>query len=173
MTKIHNIPALINSGEVQRYHTNRHFARLGQTLSQHQWECAMLGLHFRPALPIEVLIDLLTHDVGEYFVGDSPYHFKLENPNLAAMQREIEDRTRHYLIEHEPEYLGSDWPAFIKFIDSLSAYLYMLRHKPQIKNREGFPEQLSDLRLRAIRLFGTNGDLQVNSLVQMWETHCS
>lgn len=59
-----------SAGYVERYHTLRHIGK--QTDAEHSAQAAVLLMMLHPTASVDLLKAVLTHDLGEWFVGDVP-----------------------------------------------------------------------------------------------------
>jgi 5'-deoxynucleotidase YfbR-like HD superfamily hydrolase len=147
---------LYRSGLVQRYHSNPDLARFGQTNAAHQWGVAALILKLHPMPSRDLIVAALLHDVGEIDTGDLASPFKRKYPEIADCHSAIE-------YQHRDETIGpllipcfmqlddteSDW---LRMCDSLEAFLFAKNHRPDILDRDGWPEQVLQVRETARRL---------------------
>ena len=84
------VQALRESSRVERFHTMPHHG--SYTLGQHQYDMAMLLLVLKPDASKQLLVAVLTHDVGERWVGDVPATTKRLDPELAKRLEALEAR---------------------------------------------------------------------------------
>lgn len=124
---IKQIKEVREGGMVERAHTLRHLGSYNN--AQHQWGAAMLYMQLRRGSvdPITLQV-ILTHDIGERWVGDFPAPAKWQfTPEAGA---ELAD------MEHETlTYLGFNWPLepdearWAKAVDLLEFYLWCLEQQ--------------------------------------------
>ena len=140
------------SGMVQRYHSNPDLARFGQTNAAHQWGVAALILKLHPNPSRDLIVAVLLHDVGEIDTGDLASPFKRKYPEIADCHSAIE-------YQHRDETIGQSFPElddaeieWLRICDSLEAFLFAKNHRPDILDRDGWPESVLEIRETARRL---------------------
>ena len=77
------LTALYNAGAVRRWHTNPHMAHVVDTIDGHSGRVAKMILLLHPAPSMALIRAALTHDDGEYAVGDIPGPAKSALPTEA------------------------------------------------------------------------------------------
>ena len=98
------------AGQVKRCHTLMN--SIPATVASHSWGVAMLILaHYRDAAGPRLLHAALTHDLGEYFVGDIPapaswtmrddVRQSIKKMEAEALVNLIDDNPMAYLTEYE------------------------------------------------------------------------
>lgn len=129
------------AGRVRRWHTNPHLAKTDDYVDGHSARVAVLALTLQPSLSRDAIIYAITHDHGEYAVGDMSYMVKISNPKIADTLADMEDDARHAL-----GFGGLDHPEemkVVKLADWLDAWLWMIHHEPHLCAREDWMQQLS------------------------------
>lgn len=105
------------AGQVQRTHTRLHHGSYSN--AEHSWHCVMLLLQLHPRPPIQLIEAVLTHDVGERWLGDTPRPTKDGAPIVKAAI----DRTEELALKHvglDASYsLDGEELAWLRAIDSL------------------------------------------------------
>tara|TARA_R110000782_G_scaffold2628_7_gene9994 strand:+ start:5965 stop:6432 length:468 start_codon:yes stop_codon:yes gene_type:complete len=134
------------SGLVRRWHCNPDLAHTAQSNAQHQWGCAILAIHLFPNNH-RLLIDAITHDVGEVGLGDVSGPAKWRDPVLKATIEAAESANFLRLELIEP--MKTDE---LSLIDRLEAYLWAERHAPHTMDGDGWPECLEDIKSMARHL---------------------
>lgn len=129
------------SGAVRRYHANPAMAHLGQTNADHQGRCVQLLLWLNPVAPAELIRAVAHHDVGERWAGDLPAPFKKAQPEVARAHAEVEASFRAGVFGEDPlDLLDARGHRWLKLVDALEAYAFMLTHAPRERDRNGWPE---------------------------------
>ena len=118
------------SSFVQRWHTDIHLARLGQTLGHHQWGVATLIAALHPNPSRDLLLVALTHDAGEVMTGDLPWGFKQSFPEVAEMVEEAGGAARDMMINRRLDLSETD-ARWITLADGLEAWLYVAVNMPE------------------------------------------
>lgn len=116
--------AFLEAGKVTRLHTVPHLQHYD--IAQHSWRMAMLlyALFPDPGPSKRLLWAVLTHDVAERWIGDTPTTIKWASPELTAALDNLEEQVNNFfgfkfkLIEKERRWL--------KALDLLELYLYCL-----------------------------------------------
>ena len=150
-----NAVKFYRSGFVQRYHQNPEMSPFGQNNGAHQWGVCTLLLILFPDVSRSLLINALTHDVGELDAGDLSKWTKEQNPELAKMHRDFESGCRFNIIgeplfDHSiPFHAEADrlW-----LCDKLEAVLFTATFKPDLITKRGWSEQIEQLRHMASKL---------------------
>lgn len=132
------------SGYVQRYHQNADLARFGQQNSAHQWGVAVLIMMLNPDASHCLIRAALTHDVGEYRVGDLSQPFKASNPDFAKKHSEVEDDYRQEIIGQDfAKDLNKNEISWLKTCDRLEAILFAFMHNPSLRQRRDWQEAIA------------------------------
>lgn len=134
----------------QRYHTNPHLARVGQTLADHAHGVASLIGQLHPSPSADLLLAALWHDVGEGVVGDLPSPFRRLHPQIAAMHARVEEVEADRL--RRPITLADEDEAWLRLADAAEAIIFCAHHKPELLSRPDWCEHLRDTITRAERL---------------------
>lgn len=124
---------LIRSGLVRRWHMNPDMAHSGETNAQHQWMVVSLILALNPQASRALLIEALWHDVGELRAGDLSAPFKRENPAIAMDHAVFEFQARREICGSFD--LTAQETLWLKMVDQLAAYLWMLIRAPHLAQR--------------------------------------
>lgn len=139
------------AGFVRRWHSNIHLVDTTDYDSGHQQRCTIMLLLFWPDASRASIIDTLTHDQGEVDAGDVSHPTKRKHPPLREILQLIEDESIR----------GQGFPvgevdelelARRKFLDLLDSYVWMLRHKPQLRAKVEWEEQREQLQKQACDL---------------------
>lgn len=146
---------IYRSGLVRRWHQNPEMSQFDQNDAAHQWGCAMLLLILHPSPSNDLLIYVLTHDVGEIDAGDLANPSKNRQPQLSEMLREFESRSRAETLgvrletrQHLKDY-ADDW---LWLVDKLEAVLFMLTFHPQLAQSRGWPGHIEEVIEKAVEL---------------------
>ena len=145
---------IYRSGLVRRWHQNPGMSQFGQNDAAHQWGCAMLLLILNRSPSNDLLIYVLTHDVGEIDAGDLANPTKNRNPELTEMLRQFEDQSRAETLgeletrQHLEDY-ADDW---LWLVDKLEAVLFMLTFHPRLAASHGWPDHIKEVRAKAVEL---------------------
>lgn len=126
---------LWRSGLVQRWHQNPEMAPTGQTNGHHQWGCASLLLHLNPMVSQNLLIFILTHDVGELDAGDLAGPFKREHPEFTERHEGVETMYRHDTLGGalvRDHHLSDRDLLWWRMVDRLEALLYVITYRPDL-----------------------------------------
>jgi 5'-deoxynucleotidase YfbR-like HD superfamily hydrolase len=124
-----------NAAQTRRWHTNADLSHTNDPVGAHSARVAVLALLLQPGLSRAALVAALTHDLGEYKVGDFPAPFKWANPEIADTLKEQEAAAvadMGFVLET----LTDDEAALIKLCDMLDAWLWMQHHVPHIAGRK-------------------------------------
>ena len=123
----------------RRWHANADLCDTDDPVSGHQCRVALLMLAFDPHVSREALIAALAHDQGEMRVGDMNGAFKAAHPDLMGFLDGAERRQRFAQGLEDFNLAGCE-RDLIEFCDRLDAFLWMLRHRPQIQTREDWQD---------------------------------
>jgi 5'-deoxynucleotidase len=134
----------------QRYHTNPHLARIGQTLADHAHGVASLIGLLHPSPSADLLLAALWHDVGEAVVGDLPSPYRRLHPQVAALHARTEELAAKAL--RRPTTLADDDEAWLRLADGAEAIIFCAHHKPELLSRPDWAAHLQDTIARAERL---------------------
>lgn len=140
--EVKNVFELIRSGRVRRWHTDTDMNGVVENNADHQWQVAMLLIYLNPDVTRGTLIHALTHDVGELRTGDMSYTVKRNNPDLAASVAEHESVEKRKIIEN----LTVCDSNLVKLCDWASAWLTMMRHRPNLRDRADWLRQRHEMR---------------------------
>lgn len=137
---MNNILKAWNAGFVRRWHTHPELCDTIDYDSGHQQRCVVLLLLFWPDATRESIIDTIIHDQGECDAGDLAGPAKARNPEVRTLLQAVEDES---IIEQG--FTGYNTTHFEhkrrKFVDLLDSYIWMLRHKPQLRLKIQWKEQ--------------------------------
>lgn len=121
------IEAILETGQVRRYHANPVMARALQTTADHSWGVAALILALHPNPSLNLIKAAIFHDSGERFAGDLPAPFKRRYPALAEEHSFIE-----YKLASEagvPDWsLTDEEHQWLKLMDRVESFIYMRLH---------------------------------------------
>jgi hypothetical protein len=125
------------SGFVRRWHVNAVMSRYDDYVCAHQGRCGQLVIDIFPDHSLNLLRAAVTHDMGEFVVGDLPAPFKRVGGAVVQQHAEIECRVRRaYQVDFG---LTDDDERRLKFIDGLDAYLFVCLREPREITRSGWP----------------------------------
>ncbi|MEY4863793.1 MAG: hypothetical protein RLZ51_1888 [Pseudomonadota bacterium] len=133
---------------VQRYHTNPHLARVGQTNADHAHGVASIIAMLHPEPSAALLRAALWHDAGERWAGDLPSPFKEEFPDVARQHRFAEQRLALRAAPLEPM-LTPDEESWLKMADGLEALFFAALHRPNLLERADWLKHMDDVLDRA------------------------
>jgi 5'-deoxynucleotidase YfbR-like HD superfamily hydrolase len=169
----------LEAGEVTRYHAAPSVCP--QTDAQHQWGVAIILHYLLDGLPVmsadrwAILLEGLSHDVGELFAGDIPATFKWANPAVGKASEEVEERFRRVETVVPPLALNQNWHrTVIKLADMLEGMHWTFQHEPKrvVWNRwwttilkllrseaaKALPERVYERAIAAVCAFGGCAD---------------
>jgi len=132
------IAAIFNAGRVRRWHKNPDMSWTDDYNDAHQGRVARILLALHPSPSIRLIAAALTHDDGEAGPGDMRGDAKRQWPELRDMVRKLEAETYFKLWKTPPvhESLSTPDREWLKFADSLDAYMWMIHKAPQLAARE-------------------------------------
>ena len=132
------LTALYNAGAVRRWHTNPHMAHVVDTIDGHSGRVA------------------LTHDDGEYAVGDIPAPARAAMPTSArAALDAIETAAREAIWGPDPVLTEAE-ALWLRYADRLDAYITAERAGAPM-DRDGWPDALGWIAATAVELGDANG----------------
>lgn len=137
---INDIIQLLQSGFSKRFHSNPDMADKADDLAQHQWSVAMILLFLKPDCSKELLVEALTHDVGEMVAGDLSYDFKINNKEIAELHKKLEVIYRNRIISTKELFFKDDINA-LQLSDWLSAYWWVGVKNPSLLYRNDWLDQ--------------------------------
>jgi hypothetical protein len=126
---------------VKRWHTNADLSWTVDYIGCHSARMALLAYKVKPSLRKELILAILSHDLGEYKAGDAPYPLKVNRPDVWEGVEEFENDYKTSLGFCFP--LSSEEKELLSLFDRLDAYLWVKLHKPDILEREDWLMQLS------------------------------
>jgi 5'-deoxynucleotidase YfbR-like HD superfamily hydrolase len=137
-------------GDVNRWHAhpNPKLRDAGDTIHKHSLRCCLLLMRLNPDFTRDMLAACIMHDAAETFTGDVPWGAKQGFDFAAALESE-EDDANEVLEAHIAEPHEHDW---IKFVDRLDAYLFVLQNAPKELKRAEWPYALDNILNAASRL---------------------
>jgi len=117
------------SGRVMRWHANARLAGTGDRLDGHHARVAQLIIEaMAPQQPsANLLIAALTHDAGEYAVGDLPGDMKRQMPDVAERHALVEECARDAIAGAFPELTESE-ATYLRWADRTDAFLWAQHH---------------------------------------------
>lgn len=130
---------LLQSGMSKRWHNNADMCNCADDLSQHQWSVAMIVMYLEPNFTKRLLVEALTHDVGEVIAGDLSYDFKINNPEVAKLHKIAEEKAKDKIFVGER--LTNREVDVLKFSDWISSLWWVALHKPALLSRHDWTEQ--------------------------------
>ena len=132
---------LFDAGRVRRWHTNPDLSWTEDYLDGHHGRVARLLLYLHPRPHVALLRAALTHDDGEWAVGDLAQPFKArlrrEAPSMLDYLELVEDNAADDLWEDavagpaDREGAQADDIAWLRFCDRLDAWMWAARWAPQ------------------------------------------
>lgn len=151
-----NIQSIFNAGRVRRWHMNADLSCTDDFNDAHQGRVARLILALHPNPRMLLIAAALSHDDGEFAAGDLAGDVKRANPNLYAALQNIEDEAVCEIWDlpnHETpcHVLPKEDLEWLKFADSLDAYMWMMHRKPALSARPDWTAQYQRLREFAIK----------------------
>jgi len=116
---------------VQRWHTNPHLARFGQTLADHCHGVALFVMQLHPNPSRQLIAAALLHDGGEHYVGDIPSPAKKRLP--PEVMAAINEAEAAAAVALDPDWFDADElekvdMVWLKLADMLEAYVYARHH---------------------------------------------
>lgn len=125
----------------RRWHANPDMCHTIDPVGAHSGRMGVLALQlFGATASRDLLVACLCHDLGESATGDVPQAAKRE-PALCGMLDVLEGRA---LSEMGMGYEISEADyRRLKYLDRFDAYLWTQHHRPDILNRDGWPEYLA------------------------------
>ena len=124
MVLLEQIREVREGGAVERAHTVPHHGSYNN--AQHQWGAAMLYLQLHPDPQMDTLSAILTHDLGERWVGDIPAPTKWAKPELKKVLSEMEQDCLDHLGLDDADLLEEEEARWLKAVDLLDLYLWTL-----------------------------------------------
>lgn len=150
------LTALYNAGAVRRWHTNPHMAHVVDTIDGHSGRVAKLILLLHPAPSMALLRAALTHDDGEYAVGDIPGPAKAAMPPVVRDALDaIETAARGAIWGPDPVLTEAE-ALWLRYADRLDAYITAERAGAPM-DRDGWPDALGWIAATAAELGDANG----------------
>jgi len=123
------------SGRVLRWHTNPRMAGTGDRLDGHHARVAQIILQFHHDPSVALLRAALTHDAGEFIVGDLPGDMKRQMPDVAERHALVEAVARDTIAGVFPDLSESD-QTWLRWADRLDAYLWASWHDEDMATTE-------------------------------------
>lgn len=161
---IKNIMQIWNSAWSRRWHSNPDMSDTADNLAEHQWTVAMIALHLKPDCSKELLVEALTHDVGEMVAGDLSYDFKINNPEIAEMHKKAENEARGEMMDM-PIISGEEL-SILKISDWLSSLLWVAKANPDLLNRQDWVDQIQYFKFESLK-YGASQALKINTIISM------
>lgn len=133
------LTALYNAGAVRRWHTNKHMAHVVDTIDGHSGRVAKLILMLHPAPSMALIRAALTHDDGEYAVGDIPGPAKSAmSPAVRAALDAMETAAREAIWGPDPALTDRE-AKWLRYADRLDAYIVASSAGAPM-DQDGWPE---------------------------------
>lgn len=119
-------------GDVNRWHSHpsHKLRNSGDTIHKHSARCGILLAWLNPSAPASMINDCLHHDAAETITGDVPYGAKRGSVTFKAALDGVEEVAFTILGIRQPTCC-----PWIKLVDNLDAYLWMLEHDPALKEK--------------------------------------
>lgn len=149
-----SIAEVYAAGNVRRYHANPQLAHICQTNADHQGRCVQLLFALHPEPSADLIRAVAHHDVAERWVGDLPYFFKQQNPEVAQQHAQTEAAISTEKVGPIMRRLTATDRDWLTFIDRLEAWAWCALHHPIEAQRNGWPEQRHNLQIAAELLGG-------------------
>lgn len=124
----------------RRWHANPHLRASGDDLASHGGRMAILALMFWPDASRELIVQCITHDLGEGVTGDIPWG--APNKDHDAEADALDDMGMAFGV-------GIADQCRVKFLDGLDAYLWARHHSPALMFREDWTAQREKLLAQA------------------------
>jgi 5'-deoxynucleotidase YfbR-like HD superfamily hydrolase len=140
----------------RRWHTNPHLGHTGDTLASHGGRMAVLALMLWPEPDANLLAQCVTHDLGEYKTGDTPWNA----PKNRQGEFDALKAMGMYYVKLDPR---------LKLLDMLDAYLWARHHAPHLmghKDWQGQREKMLALAFDigvSLDVFNLGGDDAANN----------
>lgn len=152
-----DLRAIERAGRTRRWHSNADLCDTSDPVSHHAGRVARIICALWPDASAALLRAALIHDDGEAGAwGDVPYDAKRDMPPaMRAEMNEAEDDAI-FALWGEPPFLSESENRLLKFADRLDAYMWAQRHRPDILDRDGWPEDRAWLVANAIAM-GVSG----------------
>lgn len=130
---------LYRAGRVRRWHTNADLSHIDDYIDGHSGRVARLCAFLWRDCSADLLRAALSHDDGEWAVGDMPATAKRQYPDIAGriLTREIE--AREYIWGDYPDLTNTEYDR-LHFADRLDAYMTAARHAPHVMSDGDWPE---------------------------------
>lgn len=126
------------ASHIRRWHANPALAHIPDTLGGHGGRMGILALQiWGDGASRELLAACLCHDLGEYATGDVPKPAKAD-PTLRSALTRLEDAALHKLGMSYS--LSAEDQRRLKYLDVLDAYLWCELHRPDLLDRDGWPD---------------------------------
>lgn len=135
--------------DVNRWHSHpsRKLRNSGDTVHAHAARCCILLLDLHPTASAQLIASCLMHDAAEGWTGDVPYNAKHRWPMLTSALAWAEtDVEMQVGVTTPATQKDRDW---IKLVDRLDAYLWMLDVAPEEAASFEWQECQRDLLARA------------------------
>ena len=136
---------------VRRWHTHPLLADTGDTNSGHQQRSTLLLLSFWPDSSREAIIDCIIHDQGEIDSGDIARPVKRRFPGVRGILKAIERTSMEEQGFGVPD-ISDEELERREWVDLLDSFLWMLRHRPHLRHRPEWHDQLELLSSGASKL---------------------
>ena len=149
-----------HAGRVRRWHTNAHLSWTSDYNDGHQGRVASLLLLLHPAPTLDLIRAALTHDMGEWAIGDLNALAKARHPDLAALVAQIEQEALEVIFGAFPDLPPQD-ARWLKFADRLDAWIWARHHRAPM-DRDNWPAAMCWLFAEA-QMLGV--DAEWNALV--------
>ena len=125
----------------RRWHRNPDMCHTVDPVSGHSARMGILALKLWPDASRDLLVACLTHDLGEYITGDVAWPAKQDRELAEAL-----DRIEACSLADMGMLFDLNGPKDIKrlkYLARLDDYLWTQHHRPDILNRDGWPESLA------------------------------
>lgn len=128
----------------RRWHANPELCHTIDPVGAHSGRMAVLALHlWGDGASRDLLAACLCHDLGEHMTGDVAWPAKQDAALGAALDRiEAESLDRMGMTYS----LSAEDARRLKYLDRLDAYLWVQHHRPDVLDRDGWPEAATWLR---------------------------
>lgn len=139
-----NLNKIWKSLIVRRWHTNAEMSYTVDCTGGHSARMCLLAYKLRPdVVNKDFLMACLSHDMGEFKVGDIPYTFKVKYPEAWERIEKIE--------EYEVNQAGISFSInvvqilLLKLVDRLDSYLWVKLHRPDLVETDEWQAARKDM----------------------------
>jgi 5'-deoxynucleotidase YfbR-like HD superfamily hydrolase len=135
-----DLAKLYRAGLVRRWHTNPDMCGVVDPVEAHAGRVARLCAWLWQDASADLLRAALSHDDGEWAVGDMSARVKRAHPEIAEVLAVMEQDARESIWGPDPVLSEVDRTR-LKYADALDAYMTAARYAPAVLGGDGWPEQ--------------------------------